>query len=61
MASQPFGYAVMAGLVPAIDRFVYHTASSQLHPVVPPQVSHLRQAPLQTIVKAPHSGQLRRT
>ena len=29
----------------------------QLHPVVAPQVSHLRQVPLRTMVKLPHSGQ----
>jgi hypothetical protein len=31
--------------------------SHQLHPVVAPQVSHLRQVPLRTMVKLPHSGQ----
>src|SRR6185503_1292597 len=31
---------------------------SQLHPLVPPQVSHLRQVPLRTRVKLPHSVQL---
>jgi len=30
----------------------------QLHPLVPPQVSHLRQVPLRTRVKLPHSVQL---
>ena len=30
----------------------------QLHPLVPPQVSHLRQVPLRTSVKLPHSRQL---
>jgi hypothetical protein len=29
----------------------------QLHPVVPPQVSHFRQVPFRTMVKLPHSGQ----
>ena len=29
----------------------------QLHPVVPPQVSHFRQVPLRTRVKLPHSPQ----
>jgi len=29
----------------------------QLHPVVPPHVSHFRQVPLRTMVKLPHSGQ----
>jgi hypothetical protein len=29
----------------------------QLHPVVLPQVSHLRQVPLRTSVKLPHSPQ----
>ena len=33
-------------------------AKSQLHPLVPPQVSHLRQVPLRTSVKFPHSRQL---
>jgi hypothetical protein len=28
------------------------------HPLVEPQVSHLRQVPLRTIVKLPHSEQL---
>ena len=32
----------------------YH---AQLHPVVPPQVSHFRHVPLRTMVKLPHSGQ----
>lgn len=31
--------------------------NSQLHPVVPPQVSHFRQVPLRTRVKFMHSGQ----
>jgi hypothetical protein len=30
----------------------------QLHPEVAPQVSHLRQVPLRTSVKLPHSPQL---
>src|SRR5712691_1936560 len=30
---------------------------AQLHPVVPPQVSHFRQVPLRTSVKLPHSPQ----
>lgn len=30
---------------------------SQLHPLVPPQVSHFRQVPLRTRVKLPHSRQ----
>jgi hypothetical protein len=30
----------------------------QLQPLVPPQVSHLRQVPLRTRVKLPHSVQL---
>ena len=30
----------------------------QLQPLVPPQVSHLRQVPLRTRVKLPHSRQL---
>jgi len=30
----------------------------QLHPLVLPQVSHLRQVPLRTMVKFWHSGQL---
>jgi hypothetical protein len=34
------------------------THAPQLHPLVPPQVSHLRQVPLRTRVKLPHSRQL---
>src|ERR1700678_2964838 len=30
---------------------------TQLHPVVPPQVSHFKHVPLRTMVKLPHSGQ----
>jgi hypothetical protein len=33
-------------------------SSTQLHPLVPPQVSHLRHVPLRTRVKLPHSRQL---
>ena len=32
-------------------------ASSQLHPVVPPHVSHFKHVPLRTSVKFAHSGQ----
>ncbi len=31
--------------------------NSQLHPLVPPQVSHFRHVPLRTSVKLPHSPQ----
>ncbi len=31
--------------------------ATQLHPVVPPQVSHFKQVPLRTMVKLPQSGQ----
>lgn len=30
---------------------------AQLHPLVPPHVSHFRHVPLRTIVKFAHSGQ----
>ena len=32
-------------------------ASTQLHPVVPPHVSHFKHVPFRTMVKFPHSGQ----
>jgi len=35
----------------------YLLAFDQLHPLVPPQESHLRQVPLRTRVKLPHSPQ----
>ena len=34
----------------------FSTTKAQLHPVVLPQVSHLRHVPFRTMVKFPHSG-----
>ena len=35
-----------------------HQRQDQEQPLVEPQVSHLRQVPLRTMVKLPHSAQL---
>src|SRR5262245_59859041 len=51
--SAPVAVAFQGSREPIITGGVF-----QLHPLVPPQVSHFRQVPFRTRVKFPHSRQL---